>query len=364
MAPRLLALGLMPLLASLAVAADDPLFTDPVLEEWGEEAGALHRAYGNLSLVGDRVTGFSERDDVERGRLRLRLGWRGEGDGWEYALALKAGLGSDSNRDNRRNNDNEKSDSAGLDEAFWRWRGGEDSALTFGKTALPLSLTPMVWDSDLRPVGLALQQRWSVGDVDALRFSGGYFAGDHLYGDRSRIAAAQLGWLFREGAPFSADVQLALLHFSGLERAVAQGLTRSNRRVGNRLLSDYRLLDLQFGARWQLGEKPLSARLDLLRNLGADDLDRGTRASLVYGNADAIPGWEIGFSWQRIQRDAAMAAFNEDDWWFHSDARGVMPWVAYGFAGGWSLQASLFVERRDASQDTLDRLLVELRRAF
>jgi hypothetical protein len=84
----------------------------------------------------------------------------------------------------------------------------------------------------------------------------------------------------------------------------------------------------------------------------------------VYGDAERIPGWELGLSWQRIQRDAAMAAFNSDDWWFHSDARGWMPWVAYGFDGGWSLQASLFVERRDGFDETLHRVLLDLRRDF
>jgi len=32
---------------------------------------------------------------------------------------------------------------------------------------------------------------------------------------------------------------------------------------------------------------------------------------------------------QRIQRDAAMAAFNSDDWWFHSFMHGYMPWIGY-----------------------------------
>jgi len=339
---------------------------DPLLEGWDEapEVAPSGGLFGDFSLRGDRVTGFTARDEVERVRGRLRIGWRGVSDQIEYAIAVKGGLGSDDNRDNRRNNDNERSDGGGLDQAFVRWLPSEDTALTVGKTDLPLALTPMVWDYDLRPVGVSLRQRWSVGELDALRATVGWFAGDHLYGDESRIAAAQLGWFWREGAPFSADVQLAFLDFSGLERATVEGLTRTNRRMGSQLVSDYRLLDLQFGARWQLEEKALQARLDLLRNLGADDEDDGVRASLVYGDADLQPGWELGLSYQRIQRDAAQAAFNEDDWWFHSFARGVMPWVGYGLDDGWSLRASLFIERRDASEETLRRLLLEVRKQF
>ncbi len=350
--------------SAVARAQSDPPSDDPLFAAADEAPAASGAWYGDFALRGDRVTGFEARDDVERLRGRLRVGWRGVAESWEYAVAAKLGAGTDSNADNRRNLDNERSDAIGLDEAYVRWAPDEDLAITLGKTRLPLALTPLTWDDDLRPAGLGLSRRWAVGDYDALRLSGGYFRGEHLYGDRSRLGAAQLAWQYREGAPFSADVQLAFLHFSRLERAAVEGLTRTNRRTGADLLSDYRLLDLQFGLRWQLGDKPLQARLDLLRNLGADDLRDGARASLVHGDAERIPGWEVGLSWQRVQRDAAMAAFNSDDWWFHSDARGWMPWVAYGFDGGWSLQASLFVERRDGFDETLHRVLLDLRRAF
>jgi hypothetical protein len=349
-----------------AIAQEEAAGADPLFADWSAEEtpAATQSLFGDVALRGDRVTGFDAREDVERLRARLRVGWRGVGDTWEYAFAVRGNLGSDSNRDNRRNNDNERSDDVRLDQAYWRWLPTEDAALTLGKAALPLSLTPLVWDSDLRPLGVGFSQRWSLREADGLRLSGGYFAGDHLYGDRSRIAAAQLAWTLNEGAPFSIDTALAYLHFSDLGRATAEGLTRTNRRIGNSLVSDYRLLDLQVGARWQVDDKALVARVDLLRNLGADDQDEGARASLVYGDADLQPGWELGLSWQRIQRDAAQAAFNEDDWWFHSFARGVMPWAAYGFDNGWSLRSALFIERRDGLDETLHRLLLEVRRGF
>lgn len=346
-----------------AGAGDD----DPLLAGWDEEESppaSAHHLFGDVAVRGDRVTGFAARDDVERLRGRLRIGWRGAADTWEYAVAIKANLASDSNVDNRRNNDNERSDGGSLDQAFVRWLPSENTALTLGKSAMPLSLTPLVWDADLRPLGVSVNQQWSVRGSDGLRLTFGYFAGDHLYSDDSQIAAAQLAWTFNEGAPFSADVQLAYLDFSDLKQATEQWLTRTNRRIGNQLVSEFRLLDLQFGGRWQMGEKAVVARLDMLRNLGADDQRDGARGSVVYGDADSQPGWELGFAYERIQRDAAQAAFNDDDWWFHSFARGAMPWVGYGLDNGWNLRASMFIERRDASAETLRRLLLEVRRAF
>jgi hypothetical protein len=127
------------------------------------------------------------------------------------------------------------------------------------------------------------------------------------------------------------------------------------------LVSDYRLLDVQVGLRHPVGDLPLEWRLDVVRNTGADDLDDGVRGSVVLGSADVAHGWEFGFSYQRIQRDAVMAAFNEDDWWFHSFARGAMPWVAYGFDDTWSIRLAGFLERRDDQLETVDRLLLDLR---
>ena len=371
----LTAFALALLLVASAQAQTDPLYAvDPLAEQdpllADDPAGepdpvvSQQQIFGDVSLWSDQVRGFSARDDVERLRSRLRLGWRGTGDSWEGAVAGKAAFGSDDNRDNRRNNDNERSDALTLDQAFWRWLPSDSTAVTLGKAEFALNLSPMLWDADLRPIGISAERRWSVRDFDTLRLVGGYFAGDHLYGDRSRIAAGQLGWAINAGAPLSFDIQLAWLHFSDLDEAVRQGLARSNRRVGNRLLSDYRLLDLQLGARWLIDQRPLSARIDLLRNMGADDLDDGVRLSLVYGSARQDGGWEFGGAWQRIQRDAALAIFNDDDWWFHSDARGFMPWVSFGWRQNWSARAAGFVERRDGSDEKLKRLLLEIRRSF
>ena len=63
----------------------------------------------------------------------------------------------------------------------------------------------------------------------------------------------------------------------------------------------------------------------------------------------------------RVQRDAVLAAFAEDDWWFHSFARGYMPWVAYGINQNWTVQASGFFERRDGVDEYTERLLLDLR---
>jgi len=330
---------------------------EPVADEGGIDW------YGDLRLRAEHTKDIpARRDDIERFRSALRLGGRYANDsGWEFAGAAKLAVGSDDNADNRRNLDNERSESAGLDELYVAYNLGESSQFRVGKGRMPLVLSPLVWDRDLRPVGASYEYSASVRDFDALHFTAGYFAGDHLYGDQSRIGAVQIGYGWMEGAQTGFSSFLSYLDFTDLEVLPSQGLGRTNRRVAGQFVSDYRLLDLQFIGRTQAFSAPLVARLNLVRNLGANDLRDGARFSMIWGDADELGGLELGYAIQRAQRDALLSAFAEDDWWFHTFARGYMPWVAYGISPRWTVQATAFIERRDGIEEDTDRWLLDLR---
>ena len=339
------------------------LAANALAQDASDESQSAIDWYGDLRLRGESTVDIPGRiDDIERFRASLRAGARYLTDsGWEFAAAAKLGAGSDDNDDNRRNNDNEKSNGAALDEWYAAYSPSENTLFRVGKGRMPLVLTPLTWDRDLRPVGASLEYSVDVRDFDALLVTAGYFAGDHLYGDESRIGALQIGYGWMEGGETGFSTFLSYLDFSDLEVLAREGLGRTNRRVGNRFVSDYRLLDLQFIGRTQAFDAPLVARLDLVRNLGADDLQDGTRFSLIWGSAEELGGWEVGYSIQRAQRDAVLSAFAEDDWWFHTFARGYMPWVAYGINRNWTVQASGFIERRDGIEEYTDRWLLDLR---
>lgn len=316
--------------------------------------------YGNARLRAGVVQDLVGRDDLERGRGRVRVGARRLFDSLEFGFALEGALGSDDNRDNRRNNDNERSDAGNVDELYLRWNAGEQTQVLIGRSAMPLSLSPMLWDDDLRPIGAAVSHSIPVGDFDRLQLSAGWFAGTHLYQDDSRISAVQASWFLREGAEISGDVQLAYLVFDDLEQLTAQGLARTNRRVGAALVSDYEIADLQAGLKFSVAKWPVKLRVDLARNLGAETLRDAGRVSATIGDKLQPMGWEFGYAGQRIQRDAAMAAFNDDDWWFHSFSRGHMGWIGYGIDEHISVQFAMLIENREGLADDVDRFLVDL----
>jgi hypothetical protein len=278
----------------------------------------------------------------------------------EFGGAMKLAAATNNNREDRSYNDNERSNDIAIDQFFMRWKPTDRTSVLLGKAIFPLELSPMVWDSDLRPVGVSADTSVAVNSFDRLQFTAGYFAGDMPYGDNSRIAAAQAAYRWHEGQPVNGAVIVSYLGFSDLDHIALQGLARSNQRIGNKLLDDFHLLDTQFVWRMRPWDMPLEARVDLLRNLAADGARDGARGSIVLGDRRVPHGWEFGFSAQRIQREAAMAAFNSDDWWFHSFARGVMPWVGYGFNATWSARLAEFHERRDGVADYTDRVLLDL----
>jgi hypothetical protein len=347
---------------SMAKAQDNAV--DPLLAASEEDATVSTVSFGgDLWLGQDHVSGLPNgRADLNRTRGRLRYGanWM-FAPSWEFVGSLRIAQGSDDNKDNRRNNDNERSDSFGVDQVLLRWRASEDASLQFGKAPLPLDLSPMLWDPDLRPVGIAYERSFARGDFDRLRLVAGYFAGDHLYGDDSRIGALQLGWNWREGAPMRGSAQLSWLDFSSLDELARQGLGRTNALVGGDYRSDFRLLDLQLGGHLDAGAWPIDLRIDLVRNVGADDDRDGGRVSLSVGDPRQPHGLQFGVALHRIQRDAVLAAFGSDDWWFHSNMRGQLVWVAYGIDQNWNLRLSGFRELRDGLSEHTHRLRFDIK---
>ena len=97
-----------------------------------------------------------------------------------------------------------------------------------------------------------------------------------------------------------------------------------------------------------------------MRNFGADFARDGGRLSVSAGDHRQPGGFQIGLAIERIQREAVMAAFNSDDWWFHSDRRGQLAWVAYGIDETWRLRLSGFRELRDGLDEYTHRLLLDV----
>lgn len=314
--------------------------------------------YGEARLRYDHTYGIA--DEFERTRARVNVGALYLGiDAWEFGLGARLHAGTDDPRFNRRNRDNERTDRASIDQFYARWQG-ESLSLQAGKSQLPLNLTPLVWDADLRPVGVSAAGANLNEAGTGLGFALGYFAPDFEFdNEKTRLAAVQLGWHWQQGQANSLSALISYLHFDALEGLPANGVARTNRRIGANYLSDFELIDLQFIGRTQVWDMPLVVALDGTDNQGAKDQNQAGRISLALGSARS-GGVELGLAYQRNQRDAVLAVAADDEWWFQSFSRGTMAWVGYGFTENTAMRIAGLSERRDGVQSRSKRVLFDL----
>lgn len=225
--------------------------------------------------------------------------------------------------------------------------------MTLGRQRSPLRLTEMIWDDDLRPVGVAVVSRLGSSPTFAERFGLALFARDGLETDRGWLGAAQVSILFREDAASGGDATVSWLR---CESDLAH--SRQNETLFGP--ARFELIDLQLGARAALADVPLSLRLDVARNT-AHPTDRDAiRVRLAIGGAGVPAGAEIGWVFQRIEREAVPGAFNSDDWWFHTRMRGHQAWLRIGLGGSFEAKLAGFHERRDDLARRTRRLTAEL----
>ena len=334
--------------------------------QYAVDPGWRHWApLGDLRLRGDFVRDLPGGREVDRARSFLRLGAAVfPAASLELGGAFEAALGSDHNADNRANNDNETSDALSLDLLYGRWQPLSELAFTAGRLSMPLALTPLTWDDDLRPAGGAIVARWPVGDFDACTLAAGGFGVRTLADSWTRLAAVQAAFARRDGGPRGADVRLAYLYFDHVDALVADGLARTNATRAGRFVSDFRLLDLELRWRAQIGSVACVAHGEWVENLGAETSSTGVRAGLGLGDLRARGHVEVQYHYHRIEQDAVLAAFNADDWWFHSRLRGHRGIVRVALGESLILGVSGSLERRDDLATWTKRLLLDLRIGF
>lgn len=333
-----------------------------------DDAFSSIQVYGDVRLRGDIVRDLPRviDPDFERATARARIGFIWTANEFiEIGVAAKVNWSTESNARTRINLDNERADAVSIDELFTRINFTENTSFLVGQSVFPLVLSPMVWDDDLRPQGVSLQHRQEIGDFSSLEIVGGAFLGNHLYGDSSRINTAQVALRFGEGTTFSYHAIASVLDFGNLGDLSRNGLRRTNSTgIGGSFAEDFNIVDLQLGTSIRLNDFPIRASVDLLKNVDASDKAYGGRVDLVLGNSQGQRGVELGVAAQRIQQDAVVAPFNDDDWWFATNMRGVSGWVAYGFNASLRAKLAIFHERLDPIPTNNNRALLDLQYTF
>lgn len=233
---------------------------------------------------------------------------------------------------------------------------GGTLSMSVGRLRSPLRLTEMVWDDDLRPGGVAIVARRDLSAATVGRLGIALFTLSNVEHQHGWLGAIQLSALLREDAASGADATVSWLRYG---RDFQPSRQNEPSPISGHA-AQFEVVDVQLGVRANPAGVPVSLRLDVARNI-AHPRDRdGARTRLAIGGAGMPAGAEVGWVFQRVEREALPGAFNSDDWWFHTRMRGHQVWLRMAPGGRFELKLAGFHERRDDVSRPTRRLTAEL----
>ena len=126
------------------------------------------------------------------------------------------------------------------------------------------------------------------------------------------------------------------------------------------------MADLLVRLRFPVGGVPVLVSLDGVKNFGvrgeakAEGEAEAFEGNVTVGRVGTPWNWRFFYTFQYVERDAILGAYNTDDWWFHSWYLGHRTGIAVTVLPDVFLQGSIMFQRRLDRQNYLNRILVDL----
>ena len=310
-----------------------------------------------------------------RGKIeRLRLEVRPEADldfSDRFRIGVRAvgDLGTDHNSDNLRNFDNYRSRGASIERYYIEAKPGP-AVIRAGAFGMPLVASEMIWDRDIQTPGVAAAWEIPAGSSSAFTVAGAGFYGPQRDGDHTRIGVGQAVWRVGDPLRLSVDLSAAYWHFDPDD--LKPSYIRQNTFVVSggvrQYASRFHLVDGMIRLRFPVGPVPATVSLDFVGNTGSTvAIDPGRFAfegNLVLGRVGRPRNVRFIYTFQYVERDAVIGAYNTDDWWFHSWYRGHRVAIACTILPDVYVQGSIVFQQRLDQKSTLNRLMVDLAKLF
>jgi hypothetical protein len=214
--------------------------------------------------------------------------------------------------------DNYDSRDARLDLAF---AGIEASWLRIegGRFRMPVALTEMLWDRDLRPQGAVVTLRTS-GREARLSLTALGARGSHVFDDDDAemlllSASADLPSGQRTRLELVGSY-LAFRKIAGIEPMIR----RQNTRLAGLFTEDYRVVDGILRLRHE-GNMPTQLVLDYAKNTAVDQDGSGLWLSLILGSVKQSRS-RLEYVYAKVDKDATLAAYTGDDFFWSTGWEG------------------------------------------
>jgi hypothetical protein len=237
--------------------------------------------------------------------------------------------------------DNYRSRDARLDLAWAKFTAGPLS-VAGGRLFMPLPLTEMIWDQDLRPQGgTASINLAPKNSQNRVALTGLYAKGSHVFEDQSVMFGGGLDLSFTSvqastGQASQLELAGTYLEFRDLDR-LELAIRRQNTLLAGQFVYGYRVIDV-VGRITRGGQLPLQLVADYCWNLEVDQDNKGLWLSAVLG-AVGTSRARLEYTYAKIDKDATVAAFNTDDFFWGTGFEGHRVDLATGAAKKSSLHA-------------------------
>ena len=246
--------------------------------------------------------------------------------------------------------DNYRSQDARLDLAWGKVTLGPVVAQG-GRFLMPIPFTEMIWDQDLRPQGGAAALQFESGS-SRFALNGIYATGSHVFADESVMYGGGLELTFASGRDSSLQLVGSYLQFQDLD-TLEPALYRQNTIALGRYAHDYHVVDL-IGRLSRGGQLPMELVANYCWNTALDEDNRGLWLSVALGNVGTSRA-QAEYTYAKIDRDATVAAFNADDFYWGTGWEGHRADIATGTVKSSSIHAIAQWQRFKDSPDPVIR---------
>ena len=317
---------------------------------------------GDLRLRHESYFWEANQADRHLERFRFRLGARLALADEKTVLALRLATGA---LDNPSGHDQTFTDTFAkkailIDQAYVRYQATEWLTLWGGKMPIPFYLartdSPVIWDDDLTPEGLAEQVRWPVTKRTTLFATAAQMATKEL---SSSVSDA---WLFGEQVGVESKLTDAVslklagqfFHTVHVENAVrTDSQMRGNTIVGGKFPADYATLGVAGELTWNL-EGSFLKSLTLLGEFdenvasyfGHDDTT-GWLIGFRVNEARRKGDWEFAYSYKHLEADTFWDAISDSNWGTGgTDRAGHSLALTYNLQDWWQAHLRAFLTRK------------------
>ena len=324
---------------------------------------------GDLRLRHETIRVEPGADD-DRARYRARFGFRVDAaESVEFGIRIASGEGSPVST-NLDFGESFSLDNVRIDRAYVGWSVNDALTLTVGKMKNPLKRagdTPLLWDSDLNPEGVAaaLESGRFFGTAGAFRLD---YRDD---GVESRLYAAQAGAQFEvsESSTLSAGIGwFDYTDMAGNSPLFGDDASGNSVDVAGNYLNDYDVLELFAEYESAVGDWPVIVFAEWARNTRAALADTAYAIGVKAGKAEGAGSTEWSWEWRDTEADALVGILSDSDLADGStDSRGHVLQGSYMLTDHVALAATLIFSEYGGFSDSptdFDRVMLDIEFSF